>query len=240
MTVNVFNVQHFSTGDGPGIRTTVFFEGCNLRCPWCHNPESFYDGKNPRDIDDIVAEVMSDDEFYKQSGGGVTLSGGEPLYNETSCLELLRRFKEKRLNTIVDTALAVDGINLTEIAAYTDTFFVDVKTADGDKFREICGGSFDTLTRNIGKLTELGADIVLRIPLIPCFNMDKESTDGIIEMVRHYDLSVTLLPFHRLGSAKYKQLGLEYKYAGCEPSSEDEIEAIRQKFISYGIREANV
>lgn len=240
MTVNVFNIQHFSTGDGPGIRTTVFFEGCNLRCPWCHNPESFYVGKNPRDIDDIVAEVMSDDEFYTQSGGGVTLSGGEPLYNETGCLELLRRFKEKRLNTVVDTALAVDGINLAEIAAYTDTFFVDIKTADSDKFKESCGGSFDTLTGNIGKLCELGADIVLRIPLIPGFNMDNDSIYGIIDMVKHYNLPVTLLPFHRLGSAKYKHLGLEYKYAGIEPSPEDEIEAIRQKFISKEIQEANV
>jgi pyruvate formate lyase activating enzyme len=240
MTINIFNIQHFSTGDGPGIRTTVFFEGCNLRCPWCHNPESFFYGNKPREIDDIVNEVMSDEEFYTQSGGGVTLSGGEPLFNETGCTELLRRLKEKGLNTIVDTALAVDGVNLTAIAAYTDTFFVDIKTADSDKFKAVCGGSLETLTGNIDKLYKLGADIVLRIPLIPDFNMDNDSTDGIITLVRHYNMPVTLLPFHRLGSAKYKQLGLEYKYAGIEPSPEDEIEKIRQKFISEGIQEANV
>lgn len=240
MTIDVFNIQHFSTGDGPGIRTTIFFEGCNLRCPWCHNPESFFTGINPRNIDDIVEEVMSDDEFYLQSDGGVTLSGGEPLLCKNGCLELLRSLKEKGLHTIVDTAMAVDGIDLTAIASYTDIFLIDIKTADNDKFLSVCGGSMDVLIHNIDKLVETGADIVLRVPLIPGFNMDCGSIDGIIGLVKHYNLPVTLLPFHRLGSAKYKKLGLEYKYADTEPSSDIEIEEIRQKFINEGILEANI
>lgn len=240
MTIDVFNIQHFSTGDGPGIRTTIFFEGCNLRCPWCHNPESFFTGVNPRIIDDIVDEVMGDNEFYLQSDGGVTLSGGEPLLFGKGCLELLRRFKEKGLHTIVDTAMAVDEIDLSAIASFTDTFLIDIKTADSDNFFTVCGGSMDVLIHNIDKLVEIGADIVLRIPLIPGFNMDCCSIDGIIGLVKHYNLPVTLLPFHRLGSAKYKKLGLEYKYADTEPSSDIEIEEIRQKFINEGILEANI
>jgi pyruvate formate lyase activating enzyme len=240
MKINIFNIQHFSTGDGPGIRTTVFFEGCNLRCPWCHNPESFFSGRNPRDIEEVVSDVMGDAEFYKQSGGGVTLSGGEPLLSEDGCLELLRRFKDNGLNTIIDTALAVDGVNLAGISKYTDIFFADIKTADSVKFREICGGSFDTLIRNMDKLLNLGASVVLRIPLIPGFNMDGLSTDNIIKLVKYYKLPVTLLPFHRLGSAKYRNYGLAYKYADTEPSPPAEIEKIREKFIKSGIEEADV
>ncbi len=239
MTVDVFNIQHFSTGDGPGIRTTVFLEGCNLRCPWCHNPESFYTGVHPRSIDDILNEVMGDEEFYRQSGGGVTLSGGEPLLQGKGCMELLRNFKEKGLHTIVDTALDIEGIDLSETALFTDTFYTDLKTADEEKYASVCGGSMDVFIRNLERLIQTGADIVLRIPLIPGFNMDSCSIGGIIALAKKYDLPVTLLPFHRLGSAKYKNLGLVYKYADTEPSSDKEIEDIRQKFTDEGVSEAN-
>lgn len=240
MVLDIFNIQHFSTGDGPGIRTTVFFSGCNLRCPWCHNPESFITGSNKRDINDIVDDVMSDNEFYVESGGGVTLSGGEPLLSGNGCLELLYRLKEKDLHIIVDTALSTDNIDLSEVASYTDTFFVDVKTVDSDLFSSVCGGDLDLLCRNIDKLTDIGADIVFRIPLIPGFNMDDKSVGDLISFIKKYNLPITLLPFHRLGSAKYNKLGLAYEYADIEPSSDNEVDTIRKKIINERISEANV
>lgn len=240
MLLDVFNIQHFSTGDGPGIRSTIFFGGCNLCCPWCHNPESFITGSNMRHIDEIVDDVMSDKEFYAESGGGVTLSGGEPLIPGNGCLELLRRLKEKELHIIIDTALSADNIDLPAVASYTDMFFVDIKTADSGLFSSVCGGDMDLLCRNIDKLTGSGADIVFRIPLIPGFNMDDISVDKLIAFTKGYSLPVTLLPFHRLGSAKYKELGLTYKYADIEPPSDREADAIRMKFNNEGIMEANV
>ncbi len=240
MKVDVFNIQHFSTGDGPGIRTTVFLEGCNLRCPWCHNPESFFTGVNPRDMDEIVDEVMGDDEFYRQSGGGVTISGGEPLLCGNTCLEMLKIFKAKGLHTVIDTALAVAGADIESFAQWTDLFLIDIKTSDSEKFASVCGGAMDIFLRNMDGLIRTDADIILRVPLIPGFNMDSRSVDGIIAMAKRYRLPVTLLPFHRLGSAKYKKLGLQYVYADIEPSSEAEIEEIRKKFIYEGIQEADI
>ena len=99
--VIITNIQHFSVGDGAGIRTTVFFKGCNLHCPWCHNPETIsadidevYGRKCT--IDDVMAEVMEDVEFYRESGGGVTLSGGESLLQAEACVEIARACREPR------------------------------------------------------------------------------------------------------------------------------------------------
>lgn len=239
MTARIFNIQHFSTGDGPGIRTTVFFHGCNLRCPWCHNPEALYGRAEEREAEEAIAEVMADTDFYRRSEGGVTLSGGEPLLGGEGFLYLARRFKENGLNVIVDTALAARDMPLAEAAKHTDCFYVDVKTADGDKFRSI-GGSPEVFKDNLDRLISLGADSVFRVPLIPGFNMDGQSVNDIIDFIKPYKKPVSLLPFHRLGSAKYRQLGIEYKYAETEPPAESEVERIKRMFAENGIEEADI
>ncbi|MBE6541004.1 MAG: radical SAM protein [Ruminococcaceae bacterium] len=240
MNINVFNIQHFSNGDGPGIRTTVFLHGCNLRCPWCHNPESLYGTPNFRNIDDVVSEVLDDMEFYDMSGGGVTISGGEPLCSPDVCLELLEEFKKNGLHTIIDTALAVKCDKLEQIAALGDMFFVDLKTPFADKFAEVCRGDFTVYKENLDKLMSLGAEVVIRIPLIPDFNMDDASIDGMIDFVKSYGFSITLLPFHRLGSSKYTELGLEYKYSDTEPLPTYVIDSLKSRFADAGIKTAKV
>lgn len=240
MEVNVFNIQHYSTGDGPGIRTTVFLGGCNLKCPWCHNPEALWGGKSIRETDDIVKQVRSDKAFYDKSGGGVTLSGGEPLLQFDGCFELLKSFKEHRIHTIIDTALSVGDLDFERITPLCDCFLADIKTADARLFESVCGGRMETVTNNLAKLLELGAEVVLRIPLIPGFNMDEKSIDGIIGLIKPLGLPATLLPFHRLGSYKYKKLGIEYRYAETLPPDEETIIRIREKFNSNNIKEANL
>ena len=240
MDINCFNIQRFSTGDGIGIRTTVFLSGCNLHCPWCHNPEGLYGQPDMRTIEHIVDDVMADEEFYIQSNGGVTLSGGEPLCHPKECLTLLRIFKEKGLNTVIDTALALDIPDLGEIASYTDTFLADLKTADAQKFRDVCGGDLEKVYANIQFLQRIGKDIIIRVPLIPGFNMDDASIDGLINKIKEFNLPVTLLPFHRMGSKKYEELGQKYAYAAVEPSSKEEIAAIKERFAANGIKEAVV
>lgn len=238
--MNIFNIQHFSTGDGYGIRSTVFLCSCNLRCPWCHNPESIFGCGHEYTLDEVVDDVMGDIEFYRKSNGGVTISGGEPLCSIDDCIELAKAFKVEGLNVIVDTALAAECGRLEELAHYVDCFFVDVKTADPSKFAEICGGDFDVYTSNISRLQSVGSNIVLRIPLIPQFNMDDDSISDIIKFVKKYGYPITLLPFHRLGTAKYTELGLNYAYADTLPPKDAEVDAIRAKFSAEKIAEANV
>ena len=237
MELNIFNIQHFCSGDGPGIRTTVFFGGCPLRCPWCHNPECF-SNKHTLSMEDTMAQLLHDREFYDQSGGGVTLSGGEPLARQTECLALLQQLKAHGIHTAVDSSLAVKNLDIDRLIPLCDLFLVDIKTADPDAFRDVCGGELQTVLSNLDALTGQGANIVLRIPLIPGFNMDEASIDAIIALIRHYPYPVTLLPFHRMGSGKYRELGLKYAYADTLPPTEQEVAQIRVRFTQAGIREA--
>ena len=239
MELNVFNIQHFCNGDGPGIRTTVFFGGCPLQCPWCHNPECFANALT-RPFEDVVAELLHDDEFYEQSAGGITISGGEPLARQEDCLQLLEELKAHRIHTAVDTSLAVKHVDFDRLLALCDLFLVDIKTADPDAFRQVCGGELSTVLRNLNALHERKASIVLRIPLIPGFNMDDQTIDKLIALIRQYPYPITLLPFHRMGSGKYRELGLEYAYADTLPPSKEEVDGIRQRFLRSGIREAAI
>ena len=239
MELNVFNIQHFCSGDGPGIRTTVFFGSCPLRCPWCHNPECFAN-QITQPFDDVVQELLHDQEFYEQSNGGVTISGGEPLARQEACLQLLECMKARGIHTAVDTSLAVKNIDFNRLLPLGDLFLVDIKTADEEAFRQVCGGELATVLDNLNELTNRGANIVLRIPLIPGFNMDDDSIVKIINLIRQYPYPVTLLPFHRMGSSKYKELGMDYAYANTRPPTEQEVAQIRAKFAQAGIREAMI
>ncbi len=191
-------------------------------------------------IDEVVADVMADREFYDRSNGGVTLSGGEPLLHFDDCLALAKRFRAEGINVVIDTALALPLDRLKEIAGYTDSFFVDLKTADESRFASVIMGDWHTYLHNLDTLSDLGADMVFRIPLIPGFNMDEKSVDEMIALAKIYGNPFTLLPFHRMGSAKYTELGRKYEYADVQPSSGEEIEAVKKRFLDAGLREADV
>lgn len=239
MELNIFNIQHFCSGDGPGIRTTVFFGSCPLRCPWCHNPECF---SNTRTLpmEKVMEELLHDKEFYDRSKGGVTISGGEPLARQEACIALLERVRAHGIHTALDTSLAVKDPDFSRLLPLTDLFLADIKTADPEAFRTVCGGELQTVLDNLNFLTEKGADVVLRVPLIPGFNTDDASLEGIISLIRQYPYPVTLLPFHRMGSGKYKELGMKYAYADTAPLSAREVEQISQCFRAAGIREAAI
>ena len=232
MLLNISNIQHFSTGDGDGIRTTVFFKGCSLRCPWCHNPEGLFEkpvelcfANGRREIAGriveagIVAdEVLWDRDFYDESGGGATLGGGEVLLQPEGAACLASILREAGVSVFIDTAGAVPRSAFEAIAPFASAYLYDVKTADGEKFRRVCRGDLELVISNLRSLLDTGADVRIRVPLIPGFNTDPADVGAICDLLG--DLGVTkvdLLPFHRLGSAKYEAMGLEYAYASVAP-----------------------
>ena len=143
MTLNVSDIQHFSTGDGPGIRTTVFLKGCNLRCPWCHNPETIstepqtlhfkqagstqtYGSRMP--LHQLLLQLLEDEDFYRASGGGVTVSGGEPLLQAAGVAALGKELRERGISVVVDTAGCVPWERFAEVLDATDLFYFDYKS----------------------------------------------------------------------------------------------------------------
>lgn len=248
MLLNISNIQHFSTGDGEGIRTTVFFKGCNLRCPWCHNPENLtaapcvmnYKSIHKTEVlgkkltvEDILPELLEDSDFFFQSDGGVTLSGGEVMLQAEGAAELTKKLKKRGISTLIDTAGCVPYKAFEMLNPFVHGYLFDFKTADERKYEKI-GGDLKIVTQNLERLITDGANVQVRIPLIPDFNADEDSIFEICEQLKTIGIEeVELLPFHRLGSAKYEALSLDYQYKNYEPLSKDKLDEITKQYSKF-------
>ncbi|MBE6756987.1 MAG: radical SAM protein [Ruminococcaceae bacterium] len=235
MLINISNIQHFSVGDGDGIRTTVFFKGCDLVCPWCHNPENlasdttvlhYRGGKTETrgmrvTPEEILPELLEDKEFFDTSGGGITLSGGEVMLQADGAARLSALLKAHGVSVLADTAGCVPYHAFETLNPVIDGYLFDVKTADSAKYRAI-GGDLDLVVSNLTALQRDGIPFTVRIPLIPDFNTDEGSIAAIGRLLNSLHIpSADLLPFHRLGSAKYEAMGLTYPYKDCTPPTAD-------------------
>ena len=288
MVGTIFDIQRFSVHDGPGIRTTVFFKGCPLRCIWCHNPESqklsaslaYYSNKckgcgecvpacpngchsldeNGLHVFDrskctlcgecakacafeaieclgkrvsaqeIIEEVTRDNTFYKNSGGGMTVSGGEPLMQGEFVVELLRCAKEKGIHICMESCGFAPEQTVKAVAEYVDIFLFDVKATDDDKHKELTGVPFAPIRKNLLLLDSLGAKTVLRCPLVPGINTDEDHIKEIAKLAVSLGnlLEVNVMAYHTLGNGKYDALDMENKMAGHDPMSKED----KEKYIN--------
>ena len=247
--IRVSDIQHFSTGDGPGIRTTVFLKGCNLRCPWCHNPETI--SAAPQTLifahanrtqtyghamtaQQVLAQVLEDEDFYRASGGGVTFSGGEPLLQADGVAEVAKALGAQGISVVVDTAGCVPWESFAAVLDVTNLFYFDYKTPYPDAYREVVGGDYALVYGNLCKLIASGAHVHVRVPLIPGVNTDAQACAKACEQLRAAGVQyVDLLPFHRMGTGKYEALGKAYAYAGVQPLSFEEISQIASIYRQY-------
>ena len=225
MNLFVSKLQRFSVSDGDGIRTTVFLSGCNLRCAWCHNPETqemkqqilhFAHGDpeicgKSMSVDEVFDVILRDADFYRESGGGVTVSGGEPLLQAKPVAELLKKCRAAGIHTIVDTAASVPYEAFQEVQPFTDLFFYDIKAGTEERYQTYTGGSLKLVGENLHRLIRDGANVTVRIPLIVSVNADRESRESIISLCKSAGVTrIDLLPYHKYGISKYAALGREY------------------------------
>jgi len=249
MNLNVSSIQHFSVGDGPGIRTTIFLKGCHLRCPWCHNPETlslepvelFFEKTKKRvvygmhmAVETLANEVLEDEAFYRESGGGVTVSGGEPLQQSLAVEALFAVLKQKRISTLVDTAGDLPWEAFERVIPVTDIFYYDVKTGDEKMYASVIGGSGRRIYDNLRHLIDAGCQVHARVPLIPRFNTSVEDSQSICRRLLTAGVKkVDLIPFHRMGIAKYQALNKEYTFKDTPPLGSDEIATISKYYQKY-------
>ena len=290
----ITQIQRFSVHDGPGIRTTVFLKGCNLRCFWCHNPETQHpqpelqlfldqcigcgacfevcpndahvleDGHREfhRELcvgcgrcaeecyaealvivgermtaEEVVEEVLRDRSFYETSGGGVTLSGGEPLVQYDFSYEILERCQQEDVHTAIETAANFPWERIVSILPVTDLVMMDIKLMDSNLHRECTGVGNERILANANRLGRVGKPLIVRTPIIPGVNDTEEQVAAVAAFVSELPnlLYYELLPFHPMGRDKYESLDMPFRAEGLEIPPSEQMDRLTQVAESYGI-----
>ena len=301
-TPYIFNIQKFSTHDGDGVRTTIFFKGCPLHCMWCHNPESqhYYkelifhhhkctacgrcvakckqgansivDGKIVFDrskctacgvctdwcitearelagkeytVDALVKEAMKDKIFYEQSGGGVTLSGGEVMASQHMDYveEVCRKLHENGVSVFIDTSGYTDYENLKRILRYVDVFLYDIKVMDPEGHKKYIGVDNSLILENLKKLSDEGAGLYIRLPIIQQVNATDEHIESVIHFLKENNIharQVNLLPYHDIGKGKYASLDMEYHDDEMSVPVSELMEHFKSMFEEQGFNKVNI
>ena len=209
----IMQVQNFSVNDGEGIRTTIFLAGCPLRCAWCANPEG-QSCHNPMtrwvETRELVEEVTRQAVFYRFSGGGITFSGGEATAQPGFLRELTEIFYDEGYDLALETCGYFPFDRLAPTLQKMNLIFMDLKHIDPVQHRRYTGADNALILENLQKTAALGVPLVVRVPVILGVNGDDETMGQIFHFLRERvpGASLELLPYHRLGEEKYRQLGL--------------------------------
>lgn len=294
--VYITNIQKFSTHDGPGIRTNIFFKGCSLRCKWCSNPENitfspqlkYYATKcivcgkctevcpnkalrlekeslkisetdctgcglcvkfcpsNALVIsgekftsDEVFSMVNQDKPFYKNSGGGITFSGGEPLLFPEFIKPIASKCRQEGYSTAVETCGYFNLSDAKELLPLIDCFLFDLKLIDDTKHIHSCGKSNKVIHDNFDYLIKHSAEIIPRIPIIPTINDTSEDISLLSSFLKKYKDSleeVHILPYHNMGACKYEQLQIPYTLSHLKPPEKNHMEHIKRKLEETGLK----
>ena len=286
MKATIFEIKRFAVHDGDGIRTTVFFKGCPLRCVWCHNPEGLsqkpqlgyyvhkcihcmecthlcpasahkceggvhlFDrelcvacgkcaegclgealtlyGKEVT-VEELLPTLLEDREFYENSSGGVTLSGGECLMQADFCRDLLHALKEEGIHTAVDTCGFVKEETLAKVVPYTDIFLYDLKAYHSETHQRATGVPNEIILQNLLYLNEIGKAVEIRIPYVPQFNA--QEMDDIAKFLAPLTniTKVRILPYHSYAKSKYASLSMEESMPEVVPNDET-MTIVRERF----------
>lgn len=297
----ITSIQKYSIHDGEGIRTTVFFKGCLLKCAWCHNPEtqsfqkdvlhdkercqgckscenacpqkaiSTKDGKAVTDLEacdrcatctefcvlnlreiagkeytvnELVKELKKDEMFYEESGGGVTLSGGEVMTADMNFIEeLVKKLQRIGITVTIDTCGQAPFENYERILPYIDTILYDIKTMDNEVHKKYMGMGNEQILKNLEGISEKGARIYIRIPVIKGVNATDGDLKAIADYLKEKQIQVTkvnLLPYHNTGSGKYEKLGRTYEGTAFETPSKEEMEHFVALFKESGFHNVKI
>ncbi|MCL2838637.1 MAG: pyruvate formate-lyase-activating protein [Oscillospiraceae bacterium] len=238
----IHSIETCGTVDGPGIRYVIFMQGCHLRCLYCHNPDTWDINNYSKEltVGEIMEDILKYRSYFQASGGGVTLSGGEPLLQKEFAAALFKACKLEGLHTALDTSGHDGNINdaTLEVLKYTDLVLLDIKSINADTFKKVTGATIDATLNFAQFLFDEEIPTCVRFVLVPGLT---DNEDDLHEMARYLKslknvTKVGVLPFHQMGAYKWENLNLKYELKGKPEPTAEETEKVRKLFRSYGFR----
>jgi len=249
----ITNIQHFCYQDGPGVRTTVFLKGCNLACKWCANPENISAriieehnadsigtltlGGKRVDVEEVFEEVMGDSIYYLNSGGGITVSGGEPLLQPEFTKALFQTAHKKGLTTAIETAGNVSWEVFASVIEDADYVLHDIKQMDSEIHKKWTGVPNGNILKNYERAYRTFPEkhFIARTPLIYGVNATEENIVKTLEFIGPYQnvKNYELLPYHKLGLGKYQQIGKTYEMEEIDKPADDVVVHLREIISDY-------
>lgn len=232
----IHSVETFGALDGPGIRYVVFIQGCPLRCVYCHNPDSWceQDGEL-RTAGEVVEDILRYRSFIKT--GGVTLSGGEPLMQPDFCLEIIRRCHEKEMHVAIDTSGGILLEACKPVIEEADLLLLDIKSLDEKLCIAITGKTGKNALQILRYREAMNKPVWIRHVIVPGLTLKPELLEALADFLTAYQCveRVEILPFHKMGEYKWKELGRRYSLADVAEPSPEEVEAARDIFRKRGL-----
>lgn len=228
----IHSTESFGASDGPGVRFIIFLKGCNLRCKYCHNPDTWCGGGAEKaTADELITKALRYKSYWK-SEGGITVSGGEPLLQIDFLIELLKKAKENGINTCIDTAgepFSTDEEWLkkfNELMKYTDLVMLDIKHIDSVSHKDLTGKGNENILKMAKYLSKIGKSMWIRHVLVPEYTDSDENLKALKEFIDTLSNveRIELLPYHTLGRFKWENLDLEYELDGISPPTDERIQ----------------
>lgn len=233
----IHSTESFGAADGPGVRFVIFVQGCRMRCAYCHNPDTWkIGGGEEMSADELIGRALKYKSYWKK-GGGITVSGGEPLLQIDFLCELLKKAKEKGIHTTIDTA----GNPFTreepffgkfrELMEYTDLVMLDIKEINPKRHKDITGFDNSNILDMAKYLSEIGKPVWIRHVLVPetsDFDEDLDKLGEFIEGLSNVE-RVEVLPYHTLGKFKWDNLGIKYRLEGINPPTAERVKNAIEK-----------
>lgn len=228
MIGKIHSIETFGTVDGPGIRFVIFMQGCSLRCKYCHNRDTWKTNSGKSiSVEELLKQIQNYKSYMDNSGGGVTVSGGEPLLQAEFVTELFKNLKELGIHTALDTSGSLPLSNqIKELLKYTDLVLLDIKHIDSSKAVNLTGFPNENNIEFAKYLNNIKIPVWIRQVLVPGYTDDKfdlQKLKNFIDTLENVE-KIELLPYHNLGMFKWKELGDEYELKNVLPPSNEDIQ----------------
>ena len=235
------SVETFGTVDGPGIRYVLFLSGCNLKCKFCHNADTWETGTQTITVSEVLADIKRYKNYYEKSGGGLTVSGGEPLLQADFVEALFKACRAENIHTLIDTAGFCPPSALEKVLPYTDQIQFSLKAVDADRHKRLTGVANDRILANLRLAAVAKIPLVIRYVVIPGITDTPNDIEKLAALLLNLPTKaqVELLAYHTMGVKKWKALGKPYELSGVPPAAPKCVEAVKEHLTKYNITVIN-